>query len=181
MMPWGHAAVGYLTFSLLSRVGYRRAPTGAETIVVGLGTQFPDIIDKPLAAVGVLSYGRSLAHSLLTMTLLFSVLFILLRGTSYQSLLLPFAVGNVSHAFTDIGGSLLRGEHFGTTFLVWPFTFETPAYTVPVYFQNQYVLYVLSDFTAQWGLALIAGALWLVEGAPDLWRQFHLEQTAKRR
>lgn len=180
MMPWGHAAVGYLSYSLLSRLRYRRAPTGTETIVLGVGTQFPDLIDKPLAAIGVLSYGRSLAHSLLTMTLLFAVLFVLLRGTQYSRLLFPFAVGNVSHAFADIGGALLRGDHFGTTFLVWPFTFDVPAYTVPAYFQNEYVLYVLSDFTAQWGLALVAGVLWLVEGAPSLLRQLRIERARER-
>jgi hypothetical protein len=180
MMPWGHAAVGYLSFSLLSRLGYRRAPTGTETIVLGFGTQFPDLIDKPLAALGVLSYGRSLAHSLLTMTLLFGVLFVLLRGTPYSSLLVAFAVGNVSHAFSDIGGALLRGEHFGTTFLVWPFTFDVPAYTVPAYFQNPLVLHVLGNHDAQWGLALIAGVLWIIEGGPNSVRQLRGEYAAKR-
>ncbi|SFK64952.1 LexA-binding, inner membrane-associated putative hydrolase [Halogranum rubrum] len=180
MMPWGHAAVGYLCFTILSRLRYRRSPTGAEVVALGLGTQFPDIIDKPLAAIGVLSYGRSLAHSLLSMALLFTVLFVLLRGSDNSRLLFPFAVGNVSHAFADIGGSLLQGQHFGTTFLVWPFYFETPAYTVPAYFQNEYVLFVFTNQNAQWGLALVVALLWLLESGPRIGRELRLKRVAKR-
>lgn len=180
MMPWGHAGAGYLLYSLTTRLGYRRAPTGIETVVLGFGTQFPDIVDKPLAAIGVLSYGRSLAHSLLTLTLLFGCLFVVLRGSQYVSYLVPFVVGCLSHVFTDIGGALLRGQHFGTTFLVWPFSFETPAYSVPLVFQNQYVLYVLGNHDAQWGLALVACLLWLVESAPHSLQQLR-PATEKRR
>jgi len=74
MWPWGHAAVGYLAYSLGYRASDRRL-TGAAVIALGVGTQFPDLIDKPLGwTFGVLPGGRTLAHSLLTVAVVAVVL-----------------------------------------------------------------------------------------------------------
>ena len=65
MWPWGHLAVGYLVYSGLSRWRFGRLPGSVATLAVALGTQLPDLVDKPLAwTVNVLASGRSLAHSL---------------------------------------------------------------------------------------------------------------------
>jgi len=71
MWPWGHLAVGYLLWSVLVRDRRFRPPTGAETLLLAVGTQFPDAVDKPLAwSLGVLPNGRSLAHSVFLATAL---------------------------------------------------------------------------------------------------------------
>lgn len=49
MWPWGHAAIGYLLFSMDTRLRYGRRPGGPATILLFFGTQFPDLVDKPLA------------------------------------------------------------------------------------------------------------------------------------
>jgi hypothetical protein len=66
MWPWAHAALGYLAYTLYLRGRFNARPVGLPVVALGFGTQAPDLIDKTLAwYVGVLPYGRSLAHSLL--------------------------------------------------------------------------------------------------------------------
>ncbi|PSQ17916.1 hypothetical protein BRC99_00275 [Halobacteriales archaeon QS_7_69_60] len=66
MLPWGHLAVGYLAYSLAVRGRTGGPPAGLATAALAVGTQFPDLIDKPLVAwVSLLPSGRSLGHSLL--------------------------------------------------------------------------------------------------------------------
>jgi xanthine/uracil permease len=76
MWPWGHAAVAYLLYRLIlvvrrdgnhgAETGSVSTPTGPAVLALGVGTQFPDLIDKPLAwSVSVLPSGRTLAHSAL--------------------------------------------------------------------------------------------------------------------
>ena len=48
MWPWEHLTIGYLAYSLLSRLAWRRPPTVGTAITVAFGTQFPDLVDKPL-------------------------------------------------------------------------------------------------------------------------------------
>lgn len=65
MMPWEHllvAAVPVVSYTLL-RDG--RVPGGAVVLAVVVGSQFPDLVDKPLAwQFGVLPNGRMFMHSL---------------------------------------------------------------------------------------------------------------------
>ena len=64
MWPWEHAAVAYLCWAALDRRAARSE--GAAVVAVLVGSQFPDLIDKPLSWVfQVLPTGQSLAHSLL--------------------------------------------------------------------------------------------------------------------
>ena len=60
MLPWGHLAVGYLAYSLAVRVRSGGPPAGLAVAALAVGTQFPDLIDKPLVSwVSVLPSGRS--------------------------------------------------------------------------------------------------------------------------
>lgn len=58
MLPLGHLAFAYLWYVAYAAVGTHRLPAR-----LAVGSQFPDLVDKPLAYLGVLTYGRSLAHS----------------------------------------------------------------------------------------------------------------------
>lgn len=63
MWPWEHLAFGYVLFSLLVRIG-RRRPDDASVYLLVLFTQFPDLVDKPLAwTFGILLSGLSVGHS----------------------------------------------------------------------------------------------------------------------
>lgn len=60
----------YVPYALDTLVRERRLPNAKHTVVPLYATQLPDLIDKPLAwSVGILPTGRSLAHSLLTASL----------------------------------------------------------------------------------------------------------------
>ena len=63
MWPWDHLAFGYVWYTLASRGWDGRPPSNAAAIALAVGTQFPDLVDKPLAWwLDVLPAGRSLGH-----------------------------------------------------------------------------------------------------------------------
>ncbi|WP_435196345.1 metal-dependent hydrolase [Natronomonas sp. EA1] len=118
MLPFGHLAVGYLCYSLLSRAR-GRVPEAWPAIALAVGTQFPDLVDKPLAwYTAVLPYGRTLAHTLLVAGPV--ALGCVLLARRYGPAPLAFAVGWLSHLAADGVGILLEGELFELRYLVWP-------------------------------------------------------------
>ena len=97
MLPWGHAALGYLFYTAYARLRYRHPPVGLSVYALGLGTQFPDLIDKPLAwHFAVLPSGRSLAHSLFTLGVVVGVLWYAFDTPEWRRLTAAFGVGWVS-------------------------------------------------------------------------------------
>jgi hypothetical protein len=121
MWPWAHAALGYLAYTLYLRGRFDVQPAGLPVVALGLGTQLPDLIDKTLAwYVGVLPYGRSLAHSVLTGGLIVaaSVAALRLRGADRSAT--GVAIGYASHLFGDAFGHLVAASWGDLAFLVWP-------------------------------------------------------------
>lgn len=121
MLPWGHAAVGYLLLSGVRR-GRGRSMTAAATVTVLVATQIPDVIDKPLAwTVPLLPNGRSFAHSLptglLVLALLAAVLAVVLRR---RHLVGALAVGYLAHPLADASHPLLYWNTADLAFLAWP-------------------------------------------------------------
>jgi len=49
MMPWGHLLVAALPVIAYTTIRHQRVPDGMVLFGVVLGSQFPDLIDKPLA------------------------------------------------------------------------------------------------------------------------------------
>lgn len=132
MWPWGHAAVGYLTFIVLLAVRRRRGPTKLEIVAVLFGTQFPDLVDKTFAwIVPLLPSGRSLGHSLLTWATVLMVAAALRsradRLTNDATLLSGFAIGYLLAIVTDLPTAVLVGDFSQATFLFWPIT-PAPTY-----------------------------------------------------
>lgn len=121
MWPWGHAAVGYLLYTAYTRLQYGRSPDDISTVLLLLGTQLPDLIDKPLAwTLALLPSGRSLGHSLLVLIPLSILVYLLAaryRHTEWGS---AFAIGALSHAVIDVLPAAIRGEYAYTTSLLCP-------------------------------------------------------------
>jgi hypothetical protein len=123
MWPWEHLAIGYLAFSVLVHLTLRRPPTGAECLLVALGTQFPDLVDKPLAWVfTVLSSGTSMAHSLFVAVPLSVFVLVAARRYGWTAAAAAFVVGYLLHLPGDIlYGPLLLGRDVSVDALLWPF------------------------------------------------------------
>ena len=169
MWPWGHLAVGYLLYSVGVRLRYRRPPDGPAAVALAFGTQFPDLVDKPLAwSLGLIPNGRSLAHSLLTAIVLVTVLELLLRRYDAGSVATAFGVGYLSHLFTDALYPALAGEYYFLGFLAWPIVPPVEYAAEPnimAHFRNL----SLNSFVAfELGLGVFVFFFWLADGAPGL-------------
>ena len=119
MFPWEHLAVGYLCYSLFAHLRGRR-PTGAATLAVALGTQFPDLVDKPLSwTLDVLPAGV-FAHSLFVALPLSALLLVGARMRRRTELGIAFVIGYLTHLPGDVVPSVVFGEDAETWFLFWP-------------------------------------------------------------
>ena len=121
MLPWGHAAFGYLLYHLYTaRTG--RRPAGSAVLALAVGTQFPDLVDKPHAwTLGVLPSGRSLGHSLLTLAVLCGVLFVLFSPSKRRAVV-AFTIGYASHIVGDGVAPLVAGDFTQLLYVLWPVT-----------------------------------------------------------
>ena len=132
MLPLGHLTFAYLWYVLYAAVGTHRLPARLALIPLAFGSQFPDLVDKPLAFLGVLMYGRSLAHSLFAFLICTAVVWwgaAQLRDrwaakTVAERLrtVTPaaFAIGYVSHLLGDTYRFLLAGDLWAARFLLYP-------------------------------------------------------------
>ena len=167
MWPWGHLAVGYLLYSVLIHLRDRRRPTGRATIALAFGTQFPDIVDKPLAwTFGVLPNGRSLTHSLFVATFLIVALQVLLRRRNEGEVATAFNLGYLSHLFADALYPFLTGNYYAIGFLGWPVLPAVEYSTEPSFAAHLRSLTLESFVSFELGLGVFVMILWLLDGAP---------------
>jgi len=172
VLPWGHAAVGYLLYTALCRYRTGEIPESAPVLALAVGTQIADLIDKPLAwYLGVLPSGRSFGHSIFTAIVLIAIVDWLARRYGRRELSVAFAVGHLSHLAADSVYPILNGNFGDLTFLLWPVIPQPPEETET----DQTVLQVLIDSTLsptgifELLLFVIATVLWLAHRAPGLW------------
>ncbi|OVE85711.1 metal-dependent hydrolase [Natronolimnobius baerhuensis] len=168
MWPLGHAAVGYLLYTLATRARFDRPPTALALCALLVGTQFPDLVDKPLAwYVGVLPTGRTLAHSLLVLIPVSLVVLALARRYDRTELGFAFVLGALSHAVVDVIPALWGAAD--PNMLLWPLVpveaYESGPPTVVGLF-----LASLSDpyFLLEFVLAALALVAWRRDGYPGL-------------
>jgi len=181
MWPWGHLAAAYLVYAAYSRVRYRHRPTEAAVLLVAVGSQLPDLVDKPLAwTFGVIPSGRSLAHSLLVLGPLLAGAYLFARhrdraaGRSTHRedarapLAVAFAVGAVVHSLTDAVYPLVDGDVRALAFLAWP-ALELPEYDVEQSFTAHFAQMALTpEFAFELLLVALAVAVWVRDDYPGL-------------
>ncbi|WP_284033485.1 metal-dependent hydrolase [Halobaculum lipolyticum] len=96
MLPWTHAAFGYLLLLAVVLLLGRRF-SRAELLAVLVGTQLADVIDKPLAWwFDVVPSGRSLGHSLLFVVPLCAVVVAITWYRRHPEVGVAFGVGYLS-------------------------------------------------------------------------------------
>lgn len=180
MFPWGHIAVGYLCYSLLShRRG--RTPTGAATIALVVGTQFPDLVDKPLSWSFDLLPAGVFAHTVFVAVPVCVLVLAAARRVSHTELAVAFVVGYLSHLPTDVLPSVVSGDPSYWS-LFWP-VMARPGVDVsnPIvgpgagaglltnaeYYLSDFVPLLLSPYGLTYLLVLVGiFGLWLYDGHP---------------
>lgn len=121
MMPWTHALLGYIAYSLFIHTVYRDSPTGRETLVVVFAALFPDLIDKPLAwQFGVFEGGYALGHSIFFMVPLSLAVAVLTYTRGRPRFGWAFAIGYVVHLSTEVGPSYIGSGELPIHQLLWP-------------------------------------------------------------
>lgn len=178
MWPWEHLALGYLLYSPLTRVVYGRAPDATTVISLAVGTQFPDLVDKPLAwSLGLIPSGRMLAHSVFTTAIVVAVVLYVTRErfTAEGS---AFSVGYASHLLGDALASLRAGTYSGMEFLFWPFLGSARPDGETSVIARLLELQPSEVVAADFHLFVLVVSLWAVDGMPVLsdavrllWRQ----------
>lgn len=175
MWPWGHLAVGYLGYVAWVRLQSTDQDPLA-IVAVAVGTQFPDLIDKPFAwTIPVLPSGRSLAHSALTASLVLLAVHRVSQRFNQQKTAVAFAIGYLTHIFGDLGPDTILGLLAGdlshlqwTTYLLWPLL-PAPPYPNDSSLREHLLAFSLDSFVAtQLALTGIAALIWLSTGQPGL-------------
>ena len=178
MWPWGHLAVGYLLYSLYTRGKSRTPPDDIATLFVALGTQFPDLVDKPLAwTFQLLPSGRSLAHSLYALILVSLVVAWIAKRRGQPQVGPAFALGYASHLIADGIAPFLEDDFSKLTYLGWPLL-PAPDYGIEYGFLYRFThLEFTPSFLLEIGLGVLVFSLWIVDGTPGV----DLIRTAMKR
>ena len=117
MWPWGHLAAGYLCYRAIAR---DRSLAAGPIFALALGTQLPDLIDKPLAwTVTLLPNGRSLGHSLVVAVPVLVGIALVVDQHRRQAAF-ALTVGYLTHLGTDALYPALAGDWYYVGFLGWP-------------------------------------------------------------
>lgn len=193
MYPWEHAAVAYLLYSGYARWRDEAPPAGWAVLVVLVASQFPDLLDKPLAwQFGLLPSGRSLAHSVFVAVSLVLVVSVLARRRDRAPLGIAFGLGYLSHLATD-AVPLSPGGSVSPASVLWPLvtyesSFESEGTagaasadatggsaggvldrTADIFLEAYPSLIALEPTAADLlglGIVVIAGLVWLADGRP---------------
>ncbi|MEF8785612.1 MAG: metal-dependent hydrolase [Haloarculaceae archaeon] len=180
MWPWEHLAIGYLAYSLFVRSVAGHTPQALAVAALVIGTQFPDLIDKPLGWETTLlpSSGISLAHSLFVAVPLAALAVAATSVFDRADVGVAFAVGYLLHLPADVVYPLLIGRHLKWTFLFWPLLPAPAAPTVSIVpFVQELAGQFLTFLSTPRGrlyllleLGLLGGAMlrWYVDGTPGL-------------
>jgi len=177
MWPWEHAAVGYLLFSLGCRLVDGAPPGGDPTLALALGTQLPDLVDKPLSwGLGWFPDGYAVGHSVVFAVPLAALVLALGYRRRRLRVAIGFVTGHLSHLAGDLLGPLRRGVPAPWRRLLWPVVERSP-YDEDLGLARG--LAYLAEYVDALGsadlrsllvvhVALTAGtiALWLADGAP---------------
>ncbi|WP_227379070.1 metal-dependent hydrolase [Haladaptatus halobius] len=176
MWPWGHLAVGYLCYVAAIKLRSEGEQTLFTLVAVAVGTQFPDLIDKPLAwSTTILPSGRSFAHSLITATLIIGIVYWIGQRLDSEEGALAFGIGYLSHSIFDLGPRVVFGFLTGdlsqlkwTTYLLWPLL-PSPPYPHDSSFHEHFIALTLDPYMiTQLVLLGVAVAVWIITGMPGV-------------
>ena len=178
MWPWEHLAVGYLVVSLWARASGRR-PLAPDIVAIAVGSQFPDLVDKPLGwGTTLLPSGTSLAHSLVVALPLAAAVVVLGRISPWPTAGVAFALSYLAHLPADAMYPVVLGDDPKLAFVLWPLVpvEPTPPTAVIARVGELFVEFLAVLTTPAGALFLVAEAallggvvlLWRADGSPGL-------------
>ncbi|AFO58928.1 MULTISPECIES: metal-dependent hydrolase [unclassified Natrinema] len=194
MWPWEHLAFAYVLYSLTANVVVRTSPSAREAIAVAVGSQFPDLVDKPLAwTVGLTESGYSVGHSLFVAPFVCLVVYAVAtrRWERVPAGVGAFALAYLSHPIADMLNQLLRGRGVDLRTVLWPIA--SPPATSHGGFLDHFVRYFVryvhhlltGGLTVQLAFQFLLGlavlTLWLFDGAPVLADAWQLLRARRHR
>lgn len=174
MLPWEHAAVAYVLYSLLVHARRGRGPTGLPVVVAGVASVLPDLVDKSLGWwLGVLP-SLGLGHSLF-----FAVPLVLLTwafvGGRYAA---PLGIGVFTHLAGDVFYKAVVAGRLAYEFMLWPLVEQPASEGGQFLSQFWYWMGYYAEFiTSPEGMAYLgfevallgtALVLWIYDGFPGL-------------
>ena len=172
MWPWGHLGVASLCYSLYTHRRLERPPLSFSlpALALAIGSQFPDLLDKPLAwTFGVLPGGRTLGHSLLFAAFLIPVVYAIALRFDRLEVATAFVIGHLSHLLADIPPSVLTGDLSGTEFLLWQILEAPSEEPVGGILDAVFTYHTMGAYEwVQLGLFLLGAVVWYRDGAPGL-------------
>ncbi|MCU4925413.1 metal-dependent hydrolase [Halobacteria archaeon AArc-dxtr1] len=170
MWPWGHLGVAYLLYTAYTHRQFGRAPLALPALALAVGSQAPDLIDKPLAwTIGVLPGGRTLGHSLLFAVVFLPACYALAKRYDRPDVGVAFAIGHLSHLAADVPPSALTGDLSGTEFLLWPLLEAPSEEPVDGLFDAIFTYYAMGPYeVVQLGLFVLGALVWVRDGMPGL-------------
>jgi hypothetical protein len=179
MWPWEHLAFGYVLYSLVCRAR-GRSPAGAATVAVAVGTQFPDLVDKPLSwTFGVFPTGYSVAHSAFFAPIVVGLAYALTARAGRVGLGAAFSVGYLSHLAGDIVYPAIVGNGLSPDSVLWPLAHSAgtpPEAGLFELFERYFSAWAAQILTLdpsplllfELALAALVFALWVLDGMPIL-------------
>jgi len=184
MWPWEHLAFAYVLYSLMRNVGFRASPSGRETIAVAIGSQLPDLVDKPLGwTFGFAETGYSIGHSMFVAPFVCLVAYVVAAREGARAIAGAFSLAYLSHPIGDMLSHLIRDGTVDSRIMLWPLA--SPPGTDHGGFLDHLLLYLVryvyrllaggltTEVIVQLLLGLAVVTLWLSDGAPpaaDIWR-----------
>ncbi|WP_227133066.1 metal-dependent hydrolase [Halorubellus salinus] len=179
MWPWEHAAVGYVCYSAATRLLGGDPPDGDPVLFLAVGTQFPDLVDKPLSwGLGVFPTGYAAGHSVLVLLALTLLALGGVRDDGRRRNAVAFLVGAWTHVAGDLLSPLRAGEPLGIDRVLWPVVEREPygddlgVERGLVYFREYLADVGTGDLSTSLALGVALGVtsvvLWLVDGAPGV-------------
>jgi len=122
VFPWGHFLIAFLPVVTYVVVRDRRLPTLRFVGVVFVGSQFPDMVDKPLAhQFGILPSGRVFMHSLPIALPLLLIVGLYGWQTDRTRASSAFIFAHLSHILADNYNAFLGPDPQIPPDLLWPF------------------------------------------------------------
>jgi len=123
VLPPEHFLVAFIPLLVYVLVRDKQLPSLRFVAVVFLGTQFPDLIDKPLAhQFGVLPSGRVFMHSLPTAIPVLLIIALYGWQTNRIRLSSAFIFSHISHLLADNYRLLIQSNPRIPADLLWPLT-----------------------------------------------------------